>query len=155
MTDEHTDESDSGRQPPIDDEAREWRPVAHRSFERTGDADLSTVIIETVAAAEGIEATTIRPPLFEAVNVPAIEALFFGRTVQGSRRTGTGSVHFRYRGYRVTVASDGQVTVAEPVRCLSTTHSILYPRRVSIFIASSILSICRAVSSVSYSERTR
>lgn len=116
MTDDLSDEVDSGRQLSIDDEGSEWRSVAHRSFERNGDAELSTVIIETVAAAEGVEATTIRPPLFEAVNVPAIEALFFGRPVQRSRRTATGRVHFRYREYRVTVASDGQVTVAEPVR---------------------------------------
>lgn len=115
--DDLTNESDSSDLTSLDDEEREWRTVAHRSFERDSNTDLTTVIVEAIAAIEDRDPTTITsPPLFEVVNVPAIEALFFDdRSIEGRQRTCTGSVHVFYRGVRVTVTSDGQVLVAEPV----------------------------------------
>lgn len=112
---DHTDTSDSGRQSSRGKETVEWRSVAHRSFDRDGDVDLVMEIVEAVAAAEGIETRTLGSSLFEAVNVTAIEAVFFERSILGQQRHCTGTVQFRYRGFRVTVTSDGQVIVAEPV----------------------------------------
>lgn len=73
-------------------------------------------VLKTVAAAEGTDAAGIRdPPLYEVVDTTAIEDGFFGREVAGERRDTVGGVHFQYRGFRVTVRSDGWVQVAEPV----------------------------------------
>lgn len=111
-----TDGSGSGRQFASDAEASEWEAIVHRSFECDDELDIVREIIEAVAAAEGVDPMMLGSSLFEAVNVVAIEALFFDRTSQGQQRHCTGTVHFRYRGFRVTVTSDGQVTVAEPDR---------------------------------------
>lgn len=114
MTTDHPDESCNGHQSSIGEKGK-WRPIEHRSFERDGDVDLVMEIVEAVAAAEGIETTALGSSLFKAVNVTAIEAVFFERSILGQRRQCTGTVHFHYRGFRVTVTSDGQVVVAEPV----------------------------------------
>ncbi len=96
--------------------AEAWRTVEQRSYDPDGDAELTTVVVEAVAAAEGVDATAVTsPPLYEAVDVTAIEEGFFARDVAGSSRDSTGSIDFHYRGFRVTVDSDGWVRVAEPV----------------------------------------
>lgn len=88
--------------------------VEQRPYERGGSADLTTVIVEAVAAAEGVDPTAVTsPPLYEVVDVAAIEDGFFGPEIAGDRRDSAGSVNFRYRGFLVTVTSDGWVAVAE------------------------------------------
>jgi len=97
------------------DEESEWNVVAQRVYEREGPDDLTTVIIEAVAAAEGIDATEVTdPPLYEVVDASAIEASFFGQEAAGESRDSSGTVQFEYRGFRVTVRSDGWVQVAKP-----------------------------------------
>ncbi|MFC7193304.1 HalOD1 output domain-containing protein [Halocatena marina] len=72
-------------------------------------------IVEAVAAAEGVETTSLGTSLFSVVNITAIRAVFFDQTVLGQQRYCTGQIHFQYRGFRVTISGDGLVTVAEPV----------------------------------------
>lgn len=92
-----------------------WQVVEQRAYDRDGPDDLTTVVVETVAAAEGVDMTAIRsPPLFEVVDTSAIEAGFFGPETSGENRDSVGRVDFEYRGFRVTVRSDGWVLVAEP-----------------------------------------
>lgn len=113
MRDTDTNESDSDRQR-SSGEAVEWEIVADRSVERVDDP--VGEIIEAVAAAEEVPATTITsPPLFEAINIFALEELFFKHPNGGSNRICSGHVQFRYRGFRVTVTSERRVTVAAPV----------------------------------------
>jgi hypothetical protein len=93
----------------------EWRVVEQRAYERAEGDDLTTVIVGAVAAAEGVDITAVRsPPLFEVVDTAAVENGFFGPRVAGERRDSVGTVEFEYRGFRVTVRSDGWVQVAEP-----------------------------------------
>lgn len=92
-----------------------WQTVAQHPYERERPVELTTVIVEAVADVEGVAPTEVSsPPLYEVVDVPAIEDGFFGRKVADDRRDSTGSVDFRYRGVRVTVTSDGWVTIDEP-----------------------------------------
>ncbi|MFB6096931.1 MAG: HalOD1 output domain-containing protein [Haloferacaceae archaeon] len=92
----------------------QWRVVEQRIYERESHDDLTTVVVEAVAAAEGVDMMAIRDPsLYEIVDTSAIEDSFFGATVAGERRDSVGVVHFEYRGHRVTVRSDGWVLVAE------------------------------------------
>ncbi|MFB6107604.1 MAG: HalOD1 output domain-containing protein [Haloplanus sp.] len=105
MTDENA--------PDVDGETQ-WHVVTQRAYDRESPDDLTTIIIGAVADAEGVEMTTIREPaLYEVVDTSAIEDSFFGPRVGGERRDSGGSVHFVYRGHRVTVRSDGWVQVAE------------------------------------------
>lgn len=103
-TDE-TDETDTG-----------WAVTEQRAYHRDHPADLTTVVIEAVAAAEGVDPPSIKsPPLYEVVDTAALEATFFGPRVADERRAAVGNATFHYRGFRVTVRSDGWVQVAEPV----------------------------------------
>lgn len=115
MTTDPTDESGSDHQSPIDTEASEWQPVVYRSFEHEGWEELTYEIIAAIATATEVEATTVTPPLFESVDVFALEKLFFGHSSKTSHDC-TGRVQFRYCGLRVTVTSDGRITVAAPSR---------------------------------------
>ena len=85
-----------------------------RSGEVNGRS-LSFEVIDAVAKREGIEATDIEPPEYEAlydvINPEALDALF-ARRQDGSERT-TGRVEFTYCGYHVVVTSDGDVTISE------------------------------------------
>lgn len=63
-------------------------------------------IVETVAAAEGVDATDLEPPLYEVIDPDAITALF-------SPPNAEGHLTFLYRGHEVAVDADGQVTLTE------------------------------------------
>ena len=89
--------------------------VTQAHYERESHHDLTTNIIFAIADAEDIAPTEIKdPPLYECVNIAAIEDSFFGRKVAGQTRDSEGSVGFRYNQYQVEVASDGWITVSEP-----------------------------------------
>lgn len=117
ICDGSTDKCVSSCQLASDARVLEWRPVSHRSFERVGDGDLSYEITAAIADAEGVAVTTITsPPLFEVVDVFALEEMFFGHPKGGISHDCTEQVQFRYRGFRVMVTSDGRIIVTEPVR---------------------------------------
>lgn len=92
-----------------------WQLVEQRAYDRADSFDLTVVIVEAVAAAEGVGIMDIdAPPLYDVVDVAAIEDSFFGTRVAGKRRDSVGSVDFEYHGFRATVRSDGWVQVTEP-----------------------------------------
>ncbi|WP_248905662.1 HalOD1 output domain-containing protein [Halocatena marina] len=100
-----------------DAEVLEWRSITHCLYDHNEEGDLSTEITAAVADAEDTSVTTITTsPLFEVVDIFALEELFFGHSVGESTRDCDGQVQFCYRGFRVTVTSAGRITVAEPVR---------------------------------------
>lgn len=70
--------------------------------------DPGRAVVEAVAAAEGVAPIALEPTLGSVIDVDALNELFEFRD-----RT-NGRVAFNYHGYRVTVDSDGRVTV-EPV----------------------------------------
>jgi hypothetical protein len=84
-----------------------WRQVVQRRHDPAREFDLAATVAFAVAEAEGVDPTALDgPPLYESVDVAALEAALFG----GDHVAG--SVTFRYAGYRVEVGSDGWVRVA-------------------------------------------
>ncbi|WP_225741159.1 HalOD1 output domain-containing protein [Halorussus halophilus] len=64
----------------------------------------STVVVETVAAAEGVDTIDL-PPLYEWIDPDALDE-FVADEADDPRR-----VRFDYAGYEVTVEGDGAVSV--------------------------------------------
>lgn len=92
-----------------------WSQVAQRHYELNGNRELTTAIVYAIAEGEGVSPTEIKsPPLYEIVDVPAIESAFFGRDVAGDSRQGVGTVEFEYHGYLVKLRSDGWIQISEP-----------------------------------------
>lgn len=71
-------------------------------------APVSIRVVEAVAEREGIDPLELSPPLHDAIDPTALDALFES-TGSGPRTAGT--VSFTYRGYRVHVESDGRITL--------------------------------------------
>jgi len=69
-----------------------------------------------IAAARGVDPTEVlSPPLYDAVDVPAIEQAFFGSRATDKPGTDPGSLEFRYEEFLVEVKGDGWITVSEQV----------------------------------------
>lgn len=88
--------------------------ATQRHYEPDGRGELTTAIVFALADAEGVAPSELRsPPLYECVDVPAIEDAFFGPDVSGGGQQGVGTVEFGYTDYRVEVRSDGWIRVYE------------------------------------------
>jgi hypothetical protein len=90
-----------------------WTFVTQAHYDSDGRRDLTTVIIGAVAEAEDVPITEIEnPPLYEVVDIAGIDDALFGRPE--ANRNGTNStVEFRYNDYKVSVETDGWVTVSD------------------------------------------
>ncbi|QCS43032.1 HalOD1 output domain-containing protein [Natrinema versiforme] len=71
-----------------------------------------TLVVEAVADREGVAPMELQPPLYDAVDPEALNALV--SSADGDTDTGTVRVSFEYNGYDITVGSDGDVSVGEP-----------------------------------------
>ncbi|MBZ6496831.1 HalOD1 output domain-containing protein [Natrinema longum] len=67
-------------------------------------------VLEEVADAEDVAPAALEPPLYDAVDPTALDRLFESTETDGSIRRGR--VTFRYRGYDVTITSNGAVELA-------------------------------------------
>lgn len=83
-------------------------PDGDQSIAPAADEQPSQAVVETVAAAEGVDQTDLRP-LFSVVDPDALDSLFQSRS--GDEREG--QIRFTYHGYRVCVHRDGDVTLAD------------------------------------------
>ncbi|WP_418286029.1 HalOD1 output domain-containing protein [Halorubrum sp. DTA46] len=91
-----------------------WKQVAQRPYDPAGNTELSTVIVFAIADAKGVPPDEISsPPLYESVDVAAIETALFGRDGERIVTNGTGSVEFRYTEYLIRVRGNGWVQVHE------------------------------------------
>ncbi|KZX49592.1 hypothetical protein AV929_20655 [Haloarcula sp. K1] len=89
--------------------------VAQRHYEPNGQGELTTAIIYAIAEADGVSPREVKsPPLYDSVDVPAIEKAFFRPNVGAGSRQGVGTVEFQYTDYLVKVQSDGWVRVYDP-----------------------------------------
>ncbi len=79
--------------------------VAYHQTERPSDQQLIHRIVSEVAAREGVEPTDLEP-IASFVDVDALEALV------SDHANFDGRVSFTYLDYRVTVDSDGALTVS-------------------------------------------
>lgn len=66
--------------------------------------DVILEVVEKIAAAENVDPLELTPPLYDVVDPDALEKLF-----DNDRTLGTFT--FNYRGYEVSVLSDGCVSV--------------------------------------------
>lgn len=66
---------------------------------------LTELVVDAVAEAEGVSPLDLTPPLASAIDADALDSLFH----VGS----AGTVEFAYLGYRVRISDDGDVDVAE------------------------------------------
>ena len=103
-----------GRESELDTEATDggWTFEAQVQYDPTEPRDLTTVIIMAIAEAEGVPMTEIlSPPLYDVIDVAAMESALFGRPTVSNEGTDS-AVEFRYNGFKVTVEADGWVTVS-------------------------------------------
>lgn len=91
-----------------------WRQVAQRHYDPDRDDELTTSIVLAIAEAADVLATELKsPPLYETIDVAAIEDAFFGVSVRNESRGGSGEVRFCHDGYLVRVKNDGWIQVYE------------------------------------------
>jgi len=88
-------------------------PIAQRHFDPDEGDELATAIVFALADAMEVSPSEVTdPPLYDAVDVTALENTFFGpRTVTETERQGVGTVEFRYADYLVRVRSDGWIQI--------------------------------------------
>lgn len=104
----------SGSSHDSDSTTAKWQAVEQKLYNPESDTELTSVIIELVAAAEETEVTSFEGQLlYDVVNIEAVEDALFGRDGT-SCGVVNGSVRFEYRGYRITISSDGWIQVATP-----------------------------------------
>lgn len=92
-----------------------WTFVTQAYYDPDEPRELTTVIIGALAKAEDVPITEIKnPPLYEVVDITGINDALFGRP-EANRTDAISTVEFRYNGYKVSMKSDGWVTVSD--RC--------------------------------------
>jgi hypothetical protein len=77
----------------------------------SSEQKLSSNVIEALAAEEGVAPTELRDPLYDVIELEALDELFSDRRDGKSRSDGL--VQFTYLRYEVTVYSDGRVDVSD------------------------------------------
>ena len=70
----------------------------------------SLTVVETIAEREGVPAEELQPPLHDAVDADALDALVRSASRDRERLT----IEFSYCGYTVRVTGDGEVSVLDP-----------------------------------------
>jgi hypothetical protein len=88
------------------------RGVTRREYDPSDDCDLAAEIVRAVAEVEGVSSTELPSPLYETVDVEALEAVLFSGGGAGAR-TGDSVVEFSYMDCRVRVTADGYIEVSE------------------------------------------
>lgn len=121
MTDETDDRDDNRMDAPTADatsavpEDADWDLALQVPFDEDGDHDLTSSIVLAISEAEGVPPMDVKePPLYEVLDVAALEAAFFGSDTVGQSSSGHHSVEFMYRSHRVVVRSDAWVQVYDP-----------------------------------------
>ena len=106
-----TEESETGQHVPRD---AEWEHVVQKPVDLSEYGGLTPTIVTAVAEAEGVSPMEVQsPPLYEVLDTAALEAALFPAGRSEHVPEGNVSTEFMYRGYRITVRSDGWVRVCE------------------------------------------
>lgn len=76
----------------------------------TTDSDaVCETIVTAVADAKGVSPLEVSPPLYEAIDPDAIQAVL--ASMQSPPEESVGTLQFPYSGYDVTVTEDGRVSI--------------------------------------------
>lgn len=91
-----------------------WRQVSRNHYDAESSESLTTAIISAIADASAVSPTTLRsPPLYETIDLPALEKIFFGVGDSASVQASVGALAFRYADHLVELQSDGWIRVYE------------------------------------------
>lgn len=95
-------------------EDTEWWLATQVPFAEEAKNDLTSAIIGAVAETEGVSQREIKePPLYEVLDVAALETAFFASDTVGQSSDALRTVEFMYRGHRIVVRSDAWVQIFE------------------------------------------
>lgn len=99
---------------PTSDPDQGWTQVIQRHYDPDHDGELVTAIVAAVADARGVGLREVKsPPLYECVDVTALEKTLFGGDGDDQLRADEATVQFHYAEFLVTVRSDGWIRVFE------------------------------------------
>ena len=73
-----------------------------------GNCNISHLIVEAVAEAEGVSPIELTPPLYDVIDPEALDQIF---AVTPTQARMAGQVTFSYTGYEVTVSGDGYISI--------------------------------------------
>lgn len=120
MTDSPDDKIRRGDGVPVEIDSqvpsdKTWEQEIQVPFDGDAPPDLTSTIIEAVATAEDVSMKEIKdPPLYEVLDVVALEDALFGSSDIGHHSRGPHVVEFMYRTHRIVIRSDGWVQVYRP-----------------------------------------
>lgn len=69
-------------------------------------------LVSKLADREGTTPDDLRPPLYENIDLEALDSLF-GERIDGTARNVDGYLEFEYKQYRIHVESDGEISIDE------------------------------------------
>lgn len=90
-----------------------WNPLVQAQYTPDNGRDLSTVIAESLAQVHDVSVTELQSPLYDSMDIEAVEDMFFS-TTRTSKPATQGVLEFLHDGVLITVRSDGWVQVSEP-----------------------------------------
>jgi hypothetical protein len=106
-----TDDTDD----PRTDHETQWIQVAQQHYKPDGSDELVSDIAIAIADAKEIDPTELKsPPLYECIDVEALEDTLFSQETATESTEGTGTIEFQYTDNLVKVRSDGWIQVFEP-----------------------------------------
>lgn len=92
-----------------------WKLAAQRVYESESQDELTTAVAMAIADAAGVSPREAgAPPIYEFVDVAALEDILFGISVGETPQEQAVGIEFRYYGYLVTLNSDGMIRIYEP-----------------------------------------
>jgi hypothetical protein len=103
-------------QPQEEIDTSQWVQVNQASYDRVSDDELVTTLAEAIADAKDVDPldSAKMPPLYESLDIAALEDTFLGPTGADKTPQDGGFVEFHYTGYKVTLRADGWIFVYEP-----------------------------------------
>lgn len=111
MTKANNGDTNHENDPALDGDT-DWEQATQRLYKPDKDGELTTAVVFAIADVMGVSPDEVKsPPLYETVDVAAIEDAFFGFGSEEGAQEGTGSVEFRYTETLVKVRSDGWIQV--------------------------------------------
>ncbi|MFC6954534.1 HalOD1 output domain-containing protein [Halorubellus litoreus] len=91
----------------------DMRLVVQTLYDPDQDDELGTKVVDVVTSLPEVDTDDFwdLPPLYDAVDVDAVERTFFGRETSGVDRLVQGIVSFEYLEHVITVRDDGWIFV--------------------------------------------
>ena len=98
----------------IGEEAPRWRLLTQRCYDPDRDGELTASIVFAIADAACIPASEVSPPpLYDVIDVSAVENLLFNGGPRDSSEQLDTIITFHYLDYLLSIRSDGRIAVYE------------------------------------------